>query len=233
MLVNCPSCQEQIEIPRSTGSQPPKVPVRATLPPIPPPIPAIPPPIPPQETEAKAYSHHPQPVDSTTSSSKPQAGRDFRWELIDGLFMRVRKFLPLATLNGDKVSGVLPTGLCGFIYAELPNPDVEPEQRVLAIPIQNKSDYKSISNAHLDRGVKSGANELIILYEHRRGLFGGRKPCIHVAGYPAGTWQTFFDAVDKYASAEFRWPPPHFVYAPTAWRVFPPTKGTNQNSFRP
>jgi hypothetical protein len=57
--------------------------------------------------------------------------------------MRVRKFLPLATLNGDKVSGVLPTGLCGFIYAELPNADVEPEQRILAIPIQNKSDYKS------------------------------------------------------------------------------------------
>lgn len=86
MRVNCPSCQEQIEIPRSTGSQPPKVPVSATVPPIPalppriPPHmkestmpdsartlirskPILPPPIPPQETEAKAHSDRPQPVD--------------------------------------------------------------------------------------------------------------------------------------------------------------------------
>ena len=55
-LVNCPSCKEQIEIPRSTGSQPPKVPVSATVPPIPPPIPAIPPPIPPQERMNKPIS---------------------------------------------------------------------------------------------------------------------------------------------------------------------------------
>jgi hypothetical protein len=32
MLVNCPSCQEQIGIPRSTVSQPPKIPVPATVP---------------------------------------------------------------------------------------------------------------------------------------------------------------------------------------------------------
>jgi hypothetical protein len=48
MRVNCPSCQEQIEIPRSTGSQPPKVPVSATVPP----IPALPPRIPPHMKES-------------------------------------------------------------------------------------------------------------------------------------------------------------------------------------
>ena len=147
--------------------------------------------------------------------------------------MRVRQFFPVATLNGDHVSGALPTGVCGFIHAELPNPDLEPEKRIVSIRIENKSDYKSVFRAQLDSGVKSGVNELIILYEHRRGLFGTPKPCIHVAGYPVGTWQGFFEAVDKYASGEFRWPPPLFVYAPTASRVFPPTKNLNQNSFRP
>jgi len=166
-------------------------------------------------------------------NSLPYAGRDFRWEWIAGYYMRVRKFLPLAKLNGDNVSGALPDGVCGFIHAELPNPDVEPEKRIVSIPIQNKSDYKSVFRAHLDAGIKSGVNELIIVYQHRRGLFGKRKPCIHVAGYPAGTWQGFFEAVDRYASAEFRWPPPLFLYEPIPNGPFPATKGLAKNSFSP
>ena len=167
-----------------------------------------------------------------TPGPPPMAGIDFRWEWIAGLHMRLRKFMPLVKIDGDIVGPRTILGY-GFINAELPNPDVQPEQRIISLRIQHKSDFKSISNAHLDRGVRSGANELIILYEHRRGLFGTPKPCIHVAGYPVGTWQGFVDAVDRYAPAEFRWPPPLFVYEPTDWRVFPPTKGLNQNAFRP
>jgi hypothetical protein len=75
---------------------------------------------------------------------------------------------------------------------------------------------------------------LVVLYEHRRGLFGGRKPCIHVACYPAGTWQGFFNAVEKYASAEFRWPEPFFLYAPSPNAPFPaPTKSLTKNGFSP
>jgi hypothetical protein len=147
--------------------------------------------------------------------------------------MRVRKFLPIATLNGDNVSEALPGGVCGFVHAELPNPDVEPEKRIVSIPIKNKSDYKSVFRAHLDPGIKSGVNELIVMYVHRRGLFGKHKPCIHVAGYPAGTWRGFFDAVDKYASAEFRWPPPLFLYEPIPNGPFPAGKGLAQNLFSP
>jgi hypothetical protein len=170
--------------------------------------------------------------DAMPSSSMLQVEIDFRWEWIAGLYMRVRNFIPFAKIEGDTVGPPTLIGY-GYIFAELPNADVQPEQRIVCLKIQHKSDFKSISNAHLDRGVRSGANELIILYEHRRGLFGTPKPCIHVAGYPAGTWQGYFDAVARYAPAEFSWPPPLFVYAPTAWRVFPPSKGLNQNSFRP
>ena len=168
------------------------------------------------------------------NSSTPQAGINFRWESIAGYYMRVHKFLPLAELNGDNVSGALPTGVCGFIYAELPNPDVESEQRIVSLPIEHESDYKSVYQAHFDSGVKSGENELVVLYEHRRGVFGGRKPCIHVACYPAGTWQGFFNAVDKYASGEFRWPEPLFLYAPSPNSPFPATtKGLTKNLFSP
>ena len=118
----------------------------------------------------------------------------------------------------------------GTIEAELPNPDVDPGQRIVLLPIEHKSDYKSVYRAHLDRGVESGANELIVLYEYRRGLFGRRKPCIHVACYPAGTWQGFFDAVDKYASSEFRWPQPLFLYSPSPSGPFP---ATTKNLFSP
>jgi hypothetical protein len=160
------------------------------------------------------------------------AGRDFRWEWIAGYYMRLHKFMPLAKIEGDTVGPRSVLGY-GYINAELPNPDVEPEKRIVSIRIENKSDYKSVFRAQLDSGIKSGVNELIILYQHRPGLFGKHKPCIHVAGYPAGTWQGFVEAVDRYASGEFRWPPPLFLYAPTTWHVFPPTKNLNQNGFRP
>lgn len=168
-----------------------------------------------------------------TPISTPQAGIDFQWEWIAGYYMRVRKFHRLATLNGDNVSGALPDGTCGFIHAELPNPDVEPEKRIVSIPIQNKGDYKSVFRAHLDAGVNSGVNELVIMYQHRRGFFGKPKPCIHVAGYPAGTWQGFFEAVDRYASGEFRWPPPLFLYSPLPNGPFPAPKGLTKNAFSP
>src|SRR5262249_35039651 len=124
------------------------------------------------------------------------------------------------------------------IHAELPNPDVDSEQRIIRLRIENNSDYKSISRAHLDPGVKFGANELVILCEYQtRGLFGRLKPCIHVAGYPAGTWQGFFDAVNRYASTEFRWPPPLFLYSPPVRTIpttpFPASNGIAKNSFSP
>jgi len=240
ILVNCPGCQEQIEIPRSTGSQPPKVPVRATPPPLPPSFtpPPLPPPIPTKPAPRREGSTNEKQTDvpdlhgDAIPSSSLQAGIDFSWEWVAGYYMRVRKFVPFVKIQGDTVGPRTLIGY-GYIFAELPAPDVRPEKRIVCLKIQHKSDFKSISNAHLDSGFRSGANELIILYEHRRGLFGGRKPCIHVAGYAAGTWQGFFEAVDRYASGEFRWPPPLFVYAPTTWPAFPPTKGTNQNGFRP
>jgi hypothetical protein len=74
---------------------------------------------------------------------------------------------------GDKV-GTSVLGTFGLVNAELPNPDVQPStDELYALPIKNKSDYKSISRAHIDSGIKNGTNELIILYEHRRNLLGG------------------------------------------------------------
>ena len=93
----------------------------------------------------------------------------------------MRKFIPISDIDGDTV-GSAEMGVYGFIHAELPNPDVDPEQRIIRLRIENNSDYKSISRADLDSGVKSGANELVILCEYQtRGLFGRLKPCIHVA----------------------------------------------------
>jgi hypothetical protein len=164
-----------------------------------------------------------------TANSLPVAGVSFPWENINGYYLCVRAFLPFADIAVDKVGSPV-MGMYALINAELPNPDVNPEQRIVQLPIEHKSDYKSLYGAHLDSGVKSGANELIIMYEHRRGLFGRRKPCIHVACYPAGTWQSFFDAVEKYASAEFRWPQPLFLYQPSPNTLFPTT---TRNLFSP
>ena len=158
------------------------------------------------------------------------AGKSFPWKYIDGYYLRVRSFTRFAEMEGDSVgSGVL--GVYGVIEAELPNPDVNPKQRIVSVPIEQKSDYKSVYRAHLDSGVKSGANELVVVYEQRRGLFGGRKPCIYVACYPAGTWQGFFKAVEKYASAEFRWPEPFFLYAPSPNAPFPPLRRVLQKIY--
>jgi len=151
------------------------------------------------------------------------AGMNFPWKYIEGHFMLVRSFIPLTQIVGDKV-GTSVLGAFGIINAELPNPDVQHSQRIVALPIKNKSDYKSLSRAHIDSGIKNGTNELIILYQHRRNLLGGTKPCFHVALYPSGTWSKFFDAVTKYKSQEFKWTQPLILYQPSSSNVFPSTK---------
>ena len=163
------------------------------------------------------------------ANSPPMAGKSFKWQHIAGYCLRVRSFARFSTIEGDTVGSAF-LGAYGAIHAELPNPDVNPDQRIMSLPIEHKSDYKSVCRAHFDSGVESGVNELVVLYEHRRGLFGTRKPCMHLACYRAGTWQSFFDAVSKYASAEFRWPQPLFYYAPTPNGPFP---ATTRNLFSP
>jgi len=151
------------------------------------------------------------------------AGVHIPWRSIEGFFMCVRSFTRLAQVSGPKVGGSV-LGTYGVAQAELPNPDVDPHKRMLSIPIKNKSDYKSFFSAHLDTGVKSGDNELVILYEHRKNLLGGRRPCFHVAIYPTGTWNNFFQAVANYQAQEFKWPRPLILYQPSPTNVFPTTK---------
>jgi hypothetical protein len=151
------------------------------------------------------------------------AGINFPWKYAEGLFMCVRSFTPLTKIEGDKV-GTSVLGTYGFITAELPNPDIEQLRRILSFPIKNKSDYKSISRANIDSGLKNGANELVVLYEHRRNLLGGWKPCFHVAVFRTGTWNIFYEAVANYKSQEFRWPNPLLLYQPSSNNIFPATK---------
>jgi hypothetical protein len=158
-----------------------------------------------------------------TDTTELTAGINFPWKYVEGLFMCVRSFTPLTEIVVDKV-GASVLGTFGVVNAELPNPDVQSHQRILSLPIKHKSDYKSISRAHIDSGIKSGTNELVILYEHRRNLFGGPKACFHVAIYPTGTWNNFFEAVANYKAQEFEWPRPLILYQPSPTNIFPTTK---------
>lgn len=154
------------------------------------------------------------------SPSKPIAGLDFAWENISGFYLRFVSMLGFAGLDGDSVGSPI-AGAYGLAKMELPNPDVSAQQRLITVPIKTKGDYKSISRAQLDSGVHEGSIELVVVYEHRRGFFGGAKPSLHVAAYPAGTWEKFFDAVSHYKSQDFDWPSALFLYQPTTTRIFP------------
>lgn len=157
---------------------------------------------------------------SDEEPSRFRAGRDFPWDNIGGHVLRLERFLPFATMVGDTVKGVS-IGSFGEAVVELPNPDVTPEQRLLELPIEHQSDFKSLYRASLDSGVRAKTNEIVLLYELRRGLFGGKRPCLHVACYPTGTWSGFFDSVSRYASNEYKWPNALFTYRPGNTIVFP------------
>ncbi len=147
----------------------------------------------------------------------PIAGHDVPWERVSGFFLRLESFRPYA----QQVGGQVGPDSFGLAIAELPDPDLEPAQRLFGLPIEHQSDYRSLVGAHLDDGVRDAATELIVLYEPRRGLLGGKRACLHVAAYPAGTWEAFFDAVSRYAAEEFCWPNALFLYQPGATKVFP------------
>jgi hypothetical protein len=148
------------------------------------------------------------------------AGTHFPWKQISGFYLRLDSFLAVAEVHGDRV-GPAVAGFFGLATVELPNPDVEPEQRLVTLPIEHKSDYKSLVRAQLDHGVRDKTNELVVMYEYRRGILGGKRACLHVAAYSAGTWRSFFDAVDRYSSKDFHWPTALFLYQPNNTRIFP------------
>ncbi|HEY5504286.1 MAG TPA: hypothetical protein VIK28_03940 [Sedimentisphaerales bacterium] len=157
---------------------------------------------------------------STSEPTRLMAGTDFPWQQISGFYLRLNSFLAVAEVRGDRVGSAV-AGAFGFAIVELPNPDVEPEQRLITLPVQHKSDYKSLFRAQLDAGVRNKTNELVVVYEHRRGFLGGKRACLHVAAYSAGTWKSFFDAVDRYASKDFHWPTALFLYQPSNTQIFP------------
>ena len=142
------------------------------------------------------------------------AGKDFPWEYITGFYLLFSKLYEFAEVAGHLVRGNKFLGAYGVASVELPNPDIDANQRMLRLPIENKSDFKSIVYAQLDSGVKEGANELILLFENRKGIFGGRKPSLHVAVYPTGTWLKFFEAVTNYGGADYQWPNALGLYQP-------------------
>lgn len=148
------------------------------------------------------------------------AGKTFPWEHIAGFYLRVQSFLPFVAVSGDRVARPK-LGIYGLVLAELPNPDIEQEERVISLPIENVSDYKSMCRANLDEGLAAGSNELVVFYEPRKGFFGRRKPSFHVAAYPTGTWQSFFEAVMRYEAQKFPWPQALFVYQPGNVVAFP------------
>lgn len=136
----------------------------------------------------------------------------------------LRRFLPFAELAGSSVKGNKVFGAYGIAIVELANPDVEANRRTITLPVENKSDFKSISFAQLDSGVTDRTNELILLFENKKGIFGSRKPSIHVAAYPTGTWVRFFEAVENYRAEDFQWPDALFLYQPGSLGAFPASR---------
>jgi hypothetical protein len=157
-----------------------------------------------------------------SDSSMLIAGKSFPWKFINGFYLRVLSFTPFSSIAGDTVSAPV-MGNYAILNAELPNPDVDQQQRVITLPVEHRSDFKSLARAYIDKGVNDGSNELVLLYEHRRSMFGGRKPCFHIAAYKVGTWDGFFEAVSKYSTKDYRWPRPLFLFQPSSSRVFPST----------
>src|SRR5262249_1465041 len=65
----------------------------------------------------------------------PIAGKQFPWEYISGGCLRLDSFLPFSKVDGDSVEPAK-LGAFGLVIAELPNPDVSPEQRRITLPIE-------------------------------------------------------------------------------------------------
>ncbi len=162
-------------------------------------------------------------------NNKLLAGKDFPWEYVAGFYLLFSNLMSFAEVAGHTVRGNKVFGAYGVATVELPNPDIDANQRMLMLPIENKSDFKSIVYAQLDSGVTEGTNELILLFENRKGWFGGRKPSLHVAAYPTGTWLKFFEAVTNYNGADYQWPNALGLYQPSGVAAF----HSSRNLFTP
>ena len=146
------------------------------------------------------------------------AGKDFPWEYIHGYYLLFKKLMSFSYVDGHMVKGPKLLNAYGVATVVLPNPDISENERILTLPIENSSDFKSLTYAQIDSGVTDGTNELGVLFENNKGLFGGRKPSFHVAIFPAGTWLNFFDSITNYK--EYQWPAALCLYQPSKLPAF-------------
>ena len=162
----------------------------------------------------------------TASDDRPTLfeGKHFSWRYIEGYHLLV-EHLTQMSFEGTEAAGKV-MGAYGLLNVSMANPDVSPEARRISLPIEHKADYRALVALTIDSGYADGTNEIVVLYEHRRGLFGRPKPSIHAALYPTGAWKKFYERVEAYDPQGFEWPIPLVRYAPPSLLAFPETPNT-------
>ena len=148
------------------------------------------------------------------------AGKDFPWNYIERYFMLMHGLNQFAVVQGED-PGRPVMGAYGLVRVELPNPDVDENQRRMLLPVEHGDDYLVLSRMLFDKTYQAGDSELVVLYLRKRNLLGRPRPSVHAALYPSGTWQSFFDAVENYRPNDFTWPPPLLQYEASGPDVFP------------
>jgi hypothetical protein len=148
------------------------------------------------------------------------AGKSFPWEYVTGAVLRVSRFVDFTTLDGIARAVAMQGGAYGLLLAEVPDPDRTPDERLISVPIEHRSDCKSLSRAQMDFGVLAGETELVAVYENRRGWFGRKKASLHIAAFSTGTWNKFLDAVACEKAQEFSWPNALFLFQPGRVQLF-------------
>ena len=131
---------------------------------------------------------------------KPIIGKHVPWKAVEGHFLRVTRFIPMATVEKDKVKA-----FTGGPYAGL-------EVECLGLPVQgaylpvvHREDFRRLWRAFEERHV-APAEELLVVYEPSKAwIVRAFQPTLHVFVYPQGSLERLQGALSTPGGGREKW----------------------------
>jgi hypothetical protein len=108
-------------------------------------------------------------------------GRNYKWEDIQGVLLRVKQFVSLASVESGKIIEYSDSSSYGSLVIE--NPYLFDEAYMF---ILNKGDFLNLWQVYKERGIKP-EEEVIVLYEPIKKGFSSNTPGLLIQIYPKGS----------------------------------------------
>jgi hypothetical protein len=124
----------------------------------------------------------------------PYVSVDIPWEYIEGEFLRIAEFTPLATVEGEKVRAERPPTPYALLKVE------SPKLEEAVMPVAHREDFRKLWQIYRQRGVTAEEEVLLTYYPRYKGLLRLANALAHlrkfaISIYPKGSLEKMYEVL--------------------------------------